>query len=176
MVPKRISKDLFLAGILAAVLILSLASTLASMASSVGPRGEQETEGLETAQKQQDIQRPPGSQEVADPTEALGSNEGLETQRPEGMQGINMFQTPNEDTGPQVVQEPIGNFTIDDIAGWVPAPTYDSGFGRANQTWYFVDYLGQPAVEIPLEDETALMVGVDMNAQFPTMVWKVAEQ
>jgi len=99
-----ISKGMFLAGILAAVLISSLASTLASMALSVGPRGEQGPAGIQ----------------------GLSGLNGLNGNQ--GIQGIQGIQGPKGDAGPQGIQGPVGNFTIGEIAGWMPAPAYDSGW------------------------------------------------
>jgi len=102
-----VSKGMFLAGILAAVLISSLASTLASMVLSVGPRGEQGPQG---------------------PSGQNGLNGVQGIQGPQGIQGEQGIEGPKGDTGPQGEQGPVGNFTIGEIAGWMPTPAYDSGW------------------------------------------------
>src|SRR4030042_3455205 len=96
-----ISKGMFVAGIVVAILISSLASTVASLMLSVGPKGDKGDQGIQGPQGVQGLQGIQGIQ----------GRQGLQ-----GEQGL---------VGPQ---GPLGNFTIEEIAGLMSRPAYDSGW------------------------------------------------
>ena len=95
---------LFIAGIVIAILASSLVSTVISLQYSFGPQGSQGPQGLSGQN-------------------GLNGAQGI--QGPQGVQGSQGVQGLKGDTG---LQGPEGNVSLENIAGWLPSPAYDSGW------------------------------------------------
>ena len=116
-----ISKTMFAAGLVIAVLASSIISTVVSTqwvmiqgpkgdTGDVGPQGEQGLTGLQGTQGSQGVQGEQG----------LNGSQG-----PQGIQGETGLQGPQ---GEQGIQGPPCVFTIENMSGWLPTPAYDSGW------------------------------------------------
>jgi len=106
--PVGLSRGMFVAGIVVAILVSSLASTVASMMLSVGPKGDKGDPGLQGVQGSQGVQGLQGAQGVQGLQGAQGiqgpqGEQGLQgIQGEQGIQGIQGIQ------GLQGIQGPIG--------------------------------------------------------------------
>jgi len=104
---QTISRTVFAAGIIIAILAASIVSTGISMELAKGPKGDKGDTGATGAQGSQGAQGPQGSQ-------GIQGDQGIQgTIGPQGEQGI---------------QGPPGVFTIQNMSGWISTPAYDSGW------------------------------------------------
>jgi hypothetical protein len=123
-----VSRTMFIAGLVIAVLASSSISTIASMQLSVGPQGEKGDTGETGSRGIQGIQGPQGEQ---------------------GIQGIQGPIGPQGEQGIQGEQGPPGVFTIENMTGWSAAPAYDSGWvPRNGSTGPFVFQHGLNTTEV----------------------------
>ena len=109
----------FVIGVAVAILVSCLVSTLVSLQCSFGPKGEQGIAGQNGLNGVQGLQ---GSQ-------GIRGEQGLP-----GVQGEQGIQGLKGDNGPQ---GPEGDASLENIAGWLPRPAYDSGWTLISGTgWH----------------------------------------
>ena len=130
-----VSKMMFVAGIIIAILVSSALSTVIAIQFAVGPQGPiglQGPKGDKGDQGVQGIIGPQGLQGVTGPQGVHG---------PQGVQGVIGLEGPKGDTGDV---GPLGIQGIQGPAGGFGAPDYDSGWVSLStqETGYFTHNLG----------------------------------
>ena len=105
-----VSRTIFIAGLIIAILASSSISTIVSMQLAVGPQGEKGDTGSRGIQG---IEGPQGEQGMQGP---IG---------PQGEEGI------------QGEQGPPGVFITENMTGWLPAPAFDSGWIELSPLPYY---------------------------------------
>jgi hypothetical protein len=108
-----VSKTVFLAGLLVAILVSSGASAVVSTQWAKGPKGDTGDVGPQGIQGVPGELGPTGAQGPKGDTGATGAIGAI------GATGA---------TGATGPQGPAGVFTITNMSGWVSAPAYDSGW------------------------------------------------
>ena len=116
-----ISKTMFAVGLVIAVLVSSVLSTVVSMQWVMiqGPKGDKGDAGSQGEQGLTGLQGIQGIQGVQGEQGLNGS------QGPQGIQGETGLQGLQGDQG---IQGPPVVFSIENMSGWLPAPAYDSGW------------------------------------------------
>jgi len=177
------SKGMFVAGLVLAIVVSSSIGMAVSSILSFGPKGDKGDTGLQGVQGIQGIQGVQGLQ---------------------GIQGVKGDKGDIGDTGPQ---GPPVNFSMDNLTGLLPAPAYDSGWITVWTNWKtihhgvgtktpFVYILGQyqyNATHIGIHQfmqgewvwwvnigNDDIVISIDPNAAqyYPfvkVMLWKIAE-
>ena len=128
-----ISKTMFTAGLIIAIAVSSIISTVAStqyaliqeLKGDKGDQGPQGEQGLQGLQGETGLQGPQGTQGPQGIQGPQGEQGLVGSQGEQGIQGLQGEQGPQ---GEQGEQGPPGVYTIENMSGWLPAPAYDSGW------------------------------------------------